>query len=278
MALKSLKCTDFRCLESAELEFCSGNNLIYGPNASGKTSILEAAGYLGRGRSFRGASSCELIRHAADQFLLFGRVDTGTREVSLGVRNSRAGLEVHADGEKRNSAAALAETLPLQVIDPDVHKLIAGGPDDRRRYIDWIAFHVEHGYLDRWRRFRRALKQRNAALRAGANRQVLTGWDQELAELGVDIDEARRRMLDITRPALEEVGEALLGSQVDFDYKRGWVADKSLAEAISSSFDRDQQMGSSQAGPHRADIRLRYDERQARKLVSRANKNCWRAR
>ena len=80
----------------------------------------------------------------------------------------------------------------MQVIDPDVHKLVAGGPDDRRRYVDWIAFHVEHGYLDRWRRFRRALKQRNAALRGGSGRQALSGWDQELAELGSDIDEVRK--------------------------------------------------------------------------------------
>jgi len=269
LALKNFKCTDFRCLASAELDFNPGNNLIYGPNASGKTSILEAVAYLGRGRSFRGASTRELIRHDAEEFVLFGRADTGTRELTLGVRNSRAGLEVHADGEKRSSAAALAESLPLQVIDPDVHKLIAGGPEDRRRYVDWIAFHVEHGYLDRWRRFRRALKQRNAALRGGADRSALSGWDQELAELGADIDDVRRRMLEITRPALEEVGESLLGSSVGFDYHRGWPADRALAEVLSASVERDLQMGSTQAGPHRADIRLRYDERHARKLVSR---------
>jgi DNA replication and repair protein RecF len=194
-----------------ELELGSGNNLIYGPNASGKTSILEAAAYLGRGRSFRGASTRELIRHEAEEFVLFGRADTGPRQVTLGVRNSRAGLEVHTDGEKKDSAAPLAEALPLQIIDPDVHKLIAGGPEERRRYADWIAFHVEHGYLERWRRFRRALKQRNAALRAGAQQGMLTGWDQELAELGVAIDDVRRRMLEITRPALtstiSEAGE-----------------------------------------------------------------------
>jgi len=269
LALKYLKCTDFRCLASVELEFGSGNNLIYGPNASGKTSILEAAAYLGRGRSFRGASTRELIRHEAEEFVLFGRADTGPRQVTLGVRNSRAGLEVHTDGEKKNSAAALAEALPLQIIDPDVHKLIAGGPEERRRYADWIAFHVEHGYLERWRRFRRALKQRNAALRAGAEQGMLTGWDQELAQLGVAIDEIRRRMLEITRPALQDAGLALLGSAVDFDYQRGWGADKSLAEAMASSAERDRQLGSTQVGPHRADIRLRYDERQAKKLVSR---------
>ncbi len=269
MALNSLKCTDFRCLQSVELEFGAGNNLIVGPNASGKTSILEAVGYLGRGRSFRGASTRELIRHDSDEFVLFGRADVGARVVSLGVRNSKAGLEVHADGEKKNSAAALAEALPLQVIDPDVHKLIAGGPEERRRYVDWIAFHVEHGYLERWRRFRRALKQRNAGLRSGNDRRTLAGWDRELAELGVDIDEVRRRMLELTRPALEQVGEALLGSTVDFVYERGWSGERSLAEALAGSVDRDLQMGSTQAGPHRADIRLRYDERQAKKLVSR---------
>jgi DNA replication and repair protein RecF len=269
LALKSLKCTDFRCLKSAELEFGSGNNLIVGPNASGKTSILEAAAYLGRGKSFRGASARDLIRHEADEFLIFGRARAGKRNVTLGVRNSRTGLEVHTDGEKRNSAAALAEALPLQVIDPDVHKLIAGGPEHRRRYVDWIAFHVEHGYLAVWRRFRRALKQRNAALRGGSSRQALAGWDAELAELGVQIHEARGRVLEITRPALEKSGTLLLGSAVDFEYQQGWGAGRSLWEAIAASVERDRQMGSTQVGPHRADIRLRYDERQARKLVSR---------
>lgn len=269
MSLTNLKCTNFRCLASAELCFSAENNLIYGPNASGKTSILEAVGYLGRGRSFRGASTRQLIRHGADEFILFGHADIGVREVSLGVRNSMSGLEVHADGEKKNSAAALAEALPLQVIDPDVHTLIAGSPEHRRRYADWIAFHVEHGYLERWRRFRRALKQRNAALRSGADRGALKSWDRELAECGVDIDDTRRRMLDIAGPALKEVGEALLGSRIDIDYQRGWATDRTLAEALAGSVERDLQMGSTQTGPHRADIKLCYDERQARKLVSR---------
>ncbi len=201
--------------------------------------------------------------------MLFGRSDAGGRDVALGVRNSRAGLEVHADGDKMNSAAALAEALPLQVIDPDVHKLIAGGPDERRRYADWIAFHVEHGYLERWRRFRRALKQRNAALRSGTDRRALKGWDRELAELGVDIDDARRRTLEIVLPTLEEMGQSLLGCGVSFEYQRGWPADKTLADALAGSVERDLQMGSTQAGPQRGDIRLKYDERQARKLVSR---------
>ena len=269
MPLLSVKCTDFRCLESAALEFSSGNNLIYGANASGKTSILEALAYLGRGRSFRGAGTRELIRHGADEFVVIGKADSGSREVSLGVRNSRSGLEVHADGEKRSSAAALAEALPLQIIDPDVHELVAGGPENRRRYIDWLAFHVEHNYLEQWRRFRRALKQRNAALRTGVDRKSLAGWNQELADLGVSVDSARRRILEVSRPAIEEFGEALLGSPLSIEYQQGWSVDKSLGDALAEAVERDLQLSSTQAGPHRADLRLIFDARQARKLVSR---------
>lgn len=246
-----------------------GYNLIYGANASGKTSVLEGIAYLGRGRSFRGASTQDLIRYGASEFMLFGKTSVGAREGSLGVRNSRLGLEVHVDGEKSNGAAALAEMLPLQVIDPDVHNLVAGGPEERRRYIDWIAFHVEHGYLAQWRRFRRALKQRNAALREGADHSTLAGWDKELAEVSVEVHAARCRVLEIARPVLEKVGKALLGSGVDFVYQRGWPADKSLLEALAGAGERELQVGSTQVGPHRADMKLIYDERRARKRVSR---------
>ena len=243
--------------------------MIVGPNASGKTSLLESIAYLGRGRSFRGAATRDLIRHGQSSLLLFGRVDSGGRTVGVGVRNGRDGLEVHTDGSKRSSAAALAEALPLQVVDPEVHRLVAGGPDDRRRYLDWMAFHVEQGYLDVWRRYKRALKQRNAALRSGAQGNTLAGWDAELAELGVVMHKIRIRVLELARPALQEAGASLLGEPFDVEYQQGWAAEKELLDAIRESLVRDQNLGTSHVGPHRADLKLRYDERQARKLVSR---------
>jgi DNA replication and repair protein RecF len=269
LPLKYFKCTDFRCLESAELEPDPQYNLIYGRNASGKTSLLEAIAYLGRGRSFRGAPTENLIRHSCSEFVLFGKAESGARQAAIGVKNSRAGLEIHIDGDKVPSAAGLAEVLPLQIVDPDVHDLVGGGPEGRRRYVDWIAFHVEHGYLDHWRRFRRALKQRNAALKENAGRDALAGWDRELSETGLEVHAARLRVLDITGPALEEIGASLLGCAVNVDYQQGWSADKSLAEALADGADRDRQLGSTQAGPHRADLKLHYDARQARRLVSR---------
>ena len=270
MALVELKCTDFRCLASAALSLEPGNNLIFGANASGKTSLLEAMAYLGRGRSFRGASVRELIRHGAEEFLIVGTVEHDGLSQTLGVRNGRQGQEVHAGGEKTASAAPLAEALPLQVIDPDVHSLIAGGPESRRRYIDWLAFHVEPGYLEAWRRYRRALKQRNAALKSGGNPAGLRRVERRDGELGVLVDGARQRMVALVSPSLVETGEALLGAPaVAIEYRQGWNAELSLAEALVAGAERDLQLGSTQAGPHRADLALAYDERKARRVVSR---------
>ena len=263
------KAVDFRCLESVELEFSPQYNLIVGPNASGKTSLLEALAYLGRGKSFRGATTSNLIRHGESAFVLYGEVGLERGTVRLGARNSREGLEVRVAGENMPSAAALAETMPLQVIDPEVHNLIAGGPELRRRFVDWIAFHVEHEHLDIWRRFRRALKQRNAALKSKSGVAAIRSWDAEVLEVGLALDASRREVLALAINSLQEQGEFLLGTKLTFEYVSGWSKDKSLAVALEDGLDRDIAMGSTQQGPHRADLRIGYDERQARKLVSR---------
>ncbi len=269
MPLKYLSISDFRCFGSVEIEPGPRNNLILGPNASGKTSVLEAIAYLGRGRSFRGAPTSGLIRHGAAAFVLLGRVRQGRRTQTVGVRNSSAGLEVHINGEPASGAAALAEVLPLQIIDPEIHKLVAGGPEERRRYLDWMAFHVEHGYLGLWRRFRRALRQRNAALREGAGPDELVPWDREFCLAADELDAARERVLALAGAAMEGTGERLLGGSVGFEYRRGWIAGKSLQEALDGGLERDRQLGATQAGPQRADLRLLYDERQAQRLISR---------
>lgn len=269
MPIQEFSAQNFRCLSSVELQPDPHYNLIYGGNASGKTSILEALAYLGRGKSFRGAATTNLIQHGEREFVLFGRIADGGRTSNVGVRNSSAGLEVRIDGDSGGGAAALAAVLPLQIIDPDVHDLVAGAPEARRRYLDWIAFHVEHGYLDVWRRFRRALKQRNAALRNGAANATISGWNVEFVELAEKLDAGRRLALEVATDALEEAGLDLLGSELRFEYRAGWKKEQDLLEALETGLERDLQQGSTQHGPQRADLKLIYDERQARKLVSR---------
>lgn len=269
MPIQYFSARDFRCLANIEFEADPGYNLIYGANASGKTSVLEALAYLGRGKSFRGAPINNLIRHGAQEFVLFGRVDDGGRRSNVGVRNSAAGLEVRIDGESDGGATALVAALPLQIIDPDVHELVGGAPDQRRRYLDWIAFHVEHDYLAVWRKFRRALRQRNAALRGGAAAATIRGWNAEFVALAEQLDAGRRLALEIATESLEDTGLELLGSELRFEYRPGWKEQQALLEALEAGLERDLQQGSTQAGPHRADLKIGYDDRQARRLVSR---------
>jgi len=261
--------TDFRCLEKVQLELSPTFNLIYGANASGKTSLLEALAYLGRGKSFRGAPPPGLARHGSAGFVLFGEVEVHERRHRLGVSNGREGLAVRVDGASDAGLAELALLLPLQVVDPEVHNLVAGGPEQRRRYLDWIAFHVEHGYLDTWRRFRRVLRQRNAALRSKAGPATIRSWDAEFVAVSEMLNVSRRRALDAVRDDLEAYGQALLDTGPGFEYYQGWSREAELGPLLEDSLDRDVQQGATQLGPHRADLRISYDERQARKLVSR---------
>ena len=267
MPLVDLTIKDFRCLGDASLTADPHYTLIYGANASGKTSILEAIAYLGRGKSFRGAPTQVLIRRGEKELLLVGTAESNGRTQKLGVRNSSAGLEVSIDGDRSVGAAGLAEALPLQIIGPDVHDLVAGGPEERRSYLDWIAFHVEPGYLDNWRRFRRALKQRNAALRSGAS--AMDGWNKELAETAALVHEVRQGIADIVAVTMEEVSEALLGSGIQVEYRQGWAADQGLLQALEAALEKEREQGNTAVGPHRADLKLSFEERAAKKMVSR---------
>ncbi|MDG2107145.1 MAG: DNA replication/repair protein RecF [Woeseiaceae bacterium] len=267
--IQLFRATNFRCLESVEMSFSPRFNLISGVNASGKTSLLEALAYLGRGKSFRGASTGNLIKHGEAEFLLYGEIDADHGAFSVGVKNSIDGLEVRVGGEGTSGTSALAEALPLQIIDPEVHNLISGGPELRRRFLDWVVFHVEHNYLLVWRKYRRVLKQRNAALRSRSAESVIRSWNVEFLELAGLIDQSRKRVLELSMDSLHEYGYALLEAPLSFEYQQGWAHGKDLAVALEDNLERDFHLGGTQLGPHRGDIKVGYSEHQARKLVSR---------
>jgi DNA replication and repair protein RecF len=269
MSLERLGIEDFRCIERAELEFDSRCNLISGQNASGKTSLLEAIFFLGRGRSFRTSRSDTLVRAGTQQFTLTGRIDTSGASQPIGMRVNSEGIEARFAGHPVSGLAELATRLPVQAIDPEVHRLVDGGPQERRRYLDWGVFHVEPTFVDHWRRYQRALRQRNAALKAGQAPQLVRAWDPELLDAAEVVASHRHRYLDRLRAAVGEVGQRLLGLEIDLVLSRGWSAERTLHEALEASFARDRERGLTHAGPHRADILVRVDGHPARDRVSR---------
>ena len=267
MSLAELRIENLRCIETAALEFSPELNLIAGENGAGKTSILEAIFLLGRGRSFRTRSSEKLIRHGQPKLVVYGRTDD--------MPPKHAGIEIASDGGTRaringQNAASLLElsgVVPVQAIDPEIHKLVDQGPERRRRWLDWLVFHVEPSFAVHWSRYNRALKQRNAALKSGA--AVIDAWDKELVINGVAITQARQRSLERLLPRLKQTFERFGALDVSAGFSSGWSAECSFEEALRSHRDRDRQRGTTTAGPHRADVTLRRAHRAARETLSR---------
>ena len=279
MSLTELIVDDVRCIERAELHLDAGQNLIWGGNGSGKTSLLESIFLLGRGRSFRTRNSERLIRLGRDRLVVFGRVSTDVPAVGdltgvvtqarpLGVQVSRVdGTVARVDGNSAKSLTELTQVFPVQIIDPGVHKLLEEGGHRRRRWMDWGVFHVEPQFGDWWVRYTRALKQRNAALRTQPSQA--TAWDPELVRLGELIAEARRQFVEGLLPFWRKSVVALSGLEPELHYFKGWAQDSTLSEALSVSKSRDEVKRLTHPGPHRADILIRMGGKPAREVLSR---------
>ncbi len=269
MSLSRLQVTDFRCLQSAELQPDSHFTLISGPNASGKTSLLEAMYVLGRGRSFRTRRLEHLIRHGSERFVVFGEVETATRRVPMGVEGSRKGIRAQIDGDKPSSLAELALFLPVQIIDPEVHHLIDEGPSRRRRFLDWGVFHVEQSFVGHWQRYQQVLKQRNAALKARQPRAVVSVWDSDLVRSGELLGAARARYVALLSPSAAAIASGLLGMELSLSYRNGWLKGQSMVEAVQQSWSHDLETGATQVGPHRAELGIRLDGMPVKDRISR---------
>lgn len=266
MGLRSLAVTGLRCFESATLEPAPGLNLVTGMNASGKTSLLEAIFLLGRGRSFRAARREAVIREGAEQLRVVARLADGRM---LGIEAGRGSWAARIAGEPLGQLAELAALLPVQLMDPEVHRLVQEGPGERRRYLDWATFHVKHAFLETWRDYQRALRQRNAALKSREPDRSLVAWEHALAESGRRLDVFREETVAALQGPVGDTAQRLLGAELRLEYRAGQPAGQDLAEALAAHRERDRRVGMTQIGPHRADLALVLDQHKARGWVSR---------
>jgi DNA replication and repair protein RecF len=266
--LRRVQVTDFRCLRSAVLEFDPRFTLISGPNASGKTSLLEAIYILGRGRSFRTRLLEHLVHRGTERFVVFGQVDMGDRVVPLGIEGGASGVRAKVSGERATTLAELALQLPVQIIDPEVHRLIEEGPSRRRRYLDWGVFHVEHSFVGHWQRYTQVLRQRNAALKT-RQMALVSAWDSDLVRFGQLVSEARQRYVQTLASQASPIAANLLGMDLGLAYRPGWVKGETFATALAQSLQADLDAGTTQVGPHRADLTIRLGGIPVKDRISR---------
>jgi DNA replication and repair protein RecF len=267
--LTSVTIENFRCIEHASLEFDPRSTGVIGANASGKTSLLEAIYFLGHGRSFRTHQAEKLRRTGTSFFRVVAKLETSRGLLTAGLEHNHGRTHGQLAGHGISGIADIAEVLPLQVIDPGVHRLVEEGSARRRRLMDWGVFHVKHEFLGYWRRYQRALSQRNAALRTSDAEELVRPWEHDFCSAGAEVDRLREQYVQELSPYFEALASRLVGPGTNLAYRRGWPQDLDLREALDASISRDLRLKTTHVGPHRADIGFVVEGVAARDRVSR---------
>ncbi len=276
MALGRIDIHAVRNLVDVSLTDLGVANIFYGENGSGKTSVLESVHLLAMARSFRSPQIKPVINHSEDQCVVYGEINQGSSDgtiTTIGIsRHRKGGLEAKLAGEAVQSVARLAEQLPAQVINAHSFELLTGGPDERRRFLDWGVFHVEHLYHSSWRRFQRCLKQRNTLLRRGKlSPAELRSWSGEFVDAGEAVDRMRRAHLESLLPVFDRLLKQMSGDldALEVRYRQGWDSTQGLAAALDASNKSDLEQGYTHVGPQRADLRFVYNGYDAGATLSR---------
>ncbi len=269
MAIKTLQLQHVRNIKRAVLEPSDTLNLIIGDNGAGKSALLEAIHTLGLGRSFRTTHINEVIQRGETALLVTARLLHGERGIQVGVEKGKEHTQVRIGGETVGQLSQLAEYLPIQTIHPLSHELLTDGPKQRRQYLDWGVFHVEHSYLQTWQQYQKALRQRNAALRQQLTEKNVRLWDMALLRFADQMTQQRVLYLQRLTPVVNQFTQALVGMRTNMSYQQGWNQEENLVEALERHFQRDREQGHTRSGPHRADIRITVEEKDAQQHISR---------
>ena len=275
MHLESLTANNFRNIESVTASLSKDLNVIFGDNAAGKSSFLEAITYLISGRSFRSSKQTTFSTYDSEGFTVFGSFSNADR---IGVRFSNGDRvkTVKLNGKLIKSLAKVANLYPVQTLSPESYHLIDSGPNERRKFLDWLLFHVEHNYQNCWTSYNRILKQRNALLKARHSKtkqSELDSWTDPFLTAAAQIDNYRNDIASQLTLALAVVLGDIgfeYADDIKLSYYSGYTGDLSLK--LEDSFERDLASGTTQFGPHKADFKIKVKGNLVKDVLSRGQK------
>lgn len=267
MSLNALTIQNLRNIIDMNLEPHSRFNVIYGENGSGKTSILEAIYILGRGRTFRSAYNKKIIRSGEELLFIFSQSKEADTSNHLRIQIQNSQFQAKLNGQFLKKSSDLALYVPLLLITPDGDKLIKGSPRQRRRFLDWGLFHVEHCFFEIWQRYNRVLIQRNIALRQ-STRQLST-WNKQLIDVGNELNRQRQQYANQLAEMAQLCFKELTNIEsVTFNYLPGWNKGQTFAESLDLHIETDIKAGFTQRGPHRADLTMQINGHSANEYLS----------
>lgn len=261
MRVNRLQVEGLRCLHGVDLAVPGRAVWLAGPNGAGKTSVLEAIALLGFGRSFRGRVAEGLLAEGRESLqVVVHWIDDHGRERVSGLRHAGDRWEARLDGVPVERLSDLAASFPVLAYHPESVALVTGPAEERRRLVDWLAFHVEPDFLDHSRRATRALRQRNSLLRAQAGDAEFEFWEEELARAGTAMTLARRTAVEGLAEALAPLWTRLAAASAAppvLHWRAGWREEEAaLRDLLYLHRGRDRELGYTTLGPHRADLLL----------------------
>ncbi len=269
MALVKLDVFGVRNIQSASITLSPQINLITGANASGKSSLLEAIFILGRARSFRTTHIKQVIAFDQPQLIVSAQNRFNNGSIShIGIQIDNKNCEIRIDQESKHKAD-LAYALPIQLIHPKSYRLIDGAPQLRREFLDWGIFNQSPRFLTDWRKFNKALQQRNALLKTRQTSQI-PAWDKELLEYGPLLNQSRICYLELLQAVFVEIAAHFLDeTDIQLRFNSGWDDSKDYSQILQTELDKDLRFGFTYSGPHRADLQLLLNNKPAKDYLSR---------
>jgi DNA replication and repair protein RecF len=272
--INSIRLQNYRSYLDDSFELDDGVNIVVGPNASGKTNLLEAVLVLCRGSSYR-ARDAELIKFDKPWLRLDGNFDNQTRVVKIEKIHNQLDKSYLLD-DKEYKRLNLEKTVPVVYFEPNHLQLITRGPEQRRTYFDDLLERSTPGFKALGNNYKRVLAQRNSLLKQGpgpASRQIFA-WNIRLSELGEKIAVARQELTDDINQSLSKTYTAIskqkteLKLSYDSQFAPSNYANK-LLHKLESSAEQDYQRGFTSAGPHREDFSFSLNAQDASTSASR---------
>lgn len=259
-ALTQLTLRNFRCFSSKSLELHPGFNFFIGPNAQGKTSLLEAACILLRLKSPRTHGLGEAIRFQEEAFLLEGDYAGKKLSMRFAPRQPIKRL-LHIDDVPQHEVAEYLNIGCVVWFGSDDREIIDGPGERRRRFLDSAGLQIHNDYRHHLKSYDRALRSRNMLLRRQRPRREIEAYDAVLAEHG-DLLMSLRASLSVALATESAKACKLISEEtMCLQYKPGKpTATTSMREALEYSRTKEMQLAMTLVGPHRDEILLTLND------------------
>lgn len=265
MILDRISIVNYKNIRQAELSFSPKLNCFIGHNGMGKTNLLDAVYYLSFCKSSTNPIDSQIICHNEEFFVLQGfysQTDGTPEEIYCGMKRGRK-KQFKRNKKDYQRLADHIGFIPVVIVSPADSELIAGGSEERRRFMDVVISQYDRPYLDALMRYNKALQQRNTLLKAEEepDAELLDVWEEMMASTGEFIYRRREEFIREFIPTFRKFHSFISQDceEVNLNYtshaQRG-----PLLETIRQSRVKDRTVGYSLHGIHKDELEMKLGD------------------